>query len=245
MKGRKRRFFIIFLIILLAILLIFAIHMFRNTLILSSIDKMVTNLENNNQNIYARITTTDINGNITSTEHFLKDNIYKEVTKVDSPSTDNVDLLITTYIYPSSKKVFTEMENTRSLVIKDDLQSQVRGYHIDNATYAIIMNLGFNEDFSTKALASMSSIIRSVKVDNKDYYLIKNFINSGYMYDADAKEIMAYVEKDTGLPFKIVEIFEENGTTLEKISLFEYKFDCVTDSDMVEPDETMFSIQEE
>ena len=86
---------------------------------------------------------------------------------------------------------------------------------------------------------------KSVKIDNKDYYLIKNFINSDYMYDADAKEVMAYVEKDTGLPFKIVEIFEENGTTLEKVSLFEYKFDCVTDSDMVEPDETMFSIQEE
>ena len=44
---------------------------------------------------------------------------------------------------------------------------------------------------------------------------------------------------------KIVETLEKDGATFEKISSFEYKFDYVTDSDMIEPDEAIFSIQEE
>ena len=38
---------------------------------------------------------------------------------------------------------------------------------------------------------------------------------------------------------------EIDEKTLDKTTSFEYKFDYVTDSDMIEPNETMFSIQEE
>lgn len=245
MKSKKRRFLIITLILFLVILLLFMIYALRNALILSNIDKMVTNLENNNQNIYAKIVTNDISGNITSSEHFLKDNVYKRVTKLDNPATNNIDLIVTTFTYPSSQKVFTEIGDNRTLSINDSIKTPVRGYHVDNATYAIIMNIGHNENFFIQGLASISSNIKTVEIDGKEYYLIKNFISSDYMYDTDAKEIVAYVEKDTGLPFKIVETLEKDGATFEKISSFEYKFDYVTDSDMIEPDETMFSIHED
>ena len=56
--------------------------------------------------------------------------------------------------------------------------------------------------------------------------------------------MIAYVEKDTGLPIKLVEKIEENGAIKEHITEYKVEFDCVTDEDLVEPDISEYKIQE-
>ena len=49
------------------------------------------------------------------------------------------------------------------------------------------------------------------------------------------EKILVYVEKETGLTIKKVEIINENGQKSENIVTYEYKFDSVTDEDVKEP----------
>ena len=49
------------------------------------------------------------------------------------------------------------------------------------------------------------------------------------LYSEGTKEMQAYVEKETGLPVKTVELIEKDGKTVENVVTYEYKFDVVTD----------------
>ena len=57
-------------------------------------------------------------------------------------------------------------------------------------------------------------------------------------------KIKAYAEKATGLPVKYVEIVEENGQKTENVTEYEYRFNCVTDEELAEPDESQYELQE-
>lgn len=54
----------------------------------------------------------------------------------------------------------------------------------------------------------------------------------------------AYVEKDSGLPIKLIEIINNNGENIEKVITYKYEFNIVTDEDIKEPNSQEYKMQE-
>lgn len=55
----------------------------------------------------------------------------------------------------------------------------------------------------------------------------------------------AYVEQDSGLPIKLIEIINKNGENIEKVLTYKYQFNIVTDEDIQEPYSQEYKIQEQ
>ena len=75
----------------------------------------------------------------------------------------------------------------------------------------------------------------TVKIDGKEFYEVSGKYSPSTLYSENTEKISVYVEKETGLTIKKVEIINENGQKVENITTFEYKFDSVTDEDVKEP----------
>ena len=80
-------------------------------------------------------------------------------------------------------------------------------------------------------------------MDEKQCYELSSLYNSNFMYSENKKEIKAYIEKDTGLPIKLIEVVNENGKNVENVTTYKYQFNIVTDEDMQEPNNQEYVLQ--
>ena len=92
---------------------------------------------------------------------------------------------------------------------------------------------------------SLMARIRSVEQNEKDCYEVTYVYSSNILMPAEG-EFAIYIEKETGLTVKNKNgaIVNENGTEEPIVIDYEYKFDSVTDEDLVEPDISEYKIQE-
>ena len=86
-----------------------------------------------------------------------------------------------------------------------------------------------------RIINSILTSIKTVKIDGKEFYEVSGKYSPSTLYSENTEKISVYVEKETGLTIKKVEIINENGQKVENITTFEYKFDSVTDEDVKEP----------
>lgn len=118
----------------------------------------------------------------------------------------------------------------------------VRGSHIEApegvtpfASYTVISNVGYSNSLLERIINSILTSIKTVKIDGKEFYEVSGKYSPSTLYSENTEKISVYVEKETGLTIKKVEIINENGQKVENTTTFEYKFDSVTDEDVKEP----------
>ena len=128
-----------------------------------------------------------------------------------------------TYIEDGDKKTFSSYKNE---VIE-------RNIIINYASYNNIFELIYN---------SIVSRIYTDTLDEKECYVIESTANSNFLYGEDVINVKVYIEKDTGLCLKMVEVYDKNNEIKEYETLREYKFDSITDEDMKEPDISEYTI---
>lgn len=54
-----------------------------------------------------------------------------------------------------------------------------------------------------------------------------------------------YVEQDSELPIKLIEIINKNGENIKKVITYKYQFNIVTDEDIKEPNSQEYKMQEQ
>ena len=243
MEKKNRRMCKKILIVIGIILLLFILITVRKIIILSNIDNRVSDYENNKQNIYGKTVITDAENDITTSEVFVKGYIIKEtIERKIEDATIGKTVQIT---YPNERKLFIEYEGKKEVYISNET-APVRGAHIeDKVDYStsVIINFGYSISLPERILNSIVTSIKTVEVDGKECYELSSLHNSSMLYSEGTKEMQAYVEKETGLPVKTVELIEKDGKTIENVVTYEYKFDVVTAEDMQEPDINQYEVK--
>ena len=114
MKKTKMKIWKIILIVFLALLIAFIAIVTRRVIILSNIDKKVTDCENNNKNIYIK-TTLDYADYKSEIERFIKDDVDKVILKKTDLEGNEIKLIQITY--PNERKVYTEKNGIKVMNI--------------------------------------------------------------------------------------------------------------------------------
>lgn len=241
MEKKKTKLWKIILLILVIVLLAISIITIRKVLILSDLDKKVTDYENNNNNIYIK-TTFNFNDYNSQMERFIKDDVDKVILeKTDSSGIKSKIIQIT---YPNERKFYTEFKDNKILHIYSE-KAPTRGAHIEGSatvTYSSIMNFTYSISLPERILNSLVTKIKTTEVDGIKCYELSSLCSSNYIYDENATKLLVYINKDTGLPIKAIEKIKESGTLKENITTYEYKFNVVTDDDLKEPDNSEYTL---
>lgn len=239
----KKKIIKIFLLLILLLFLAFIILTIRKTIILLDIDNKVSNLENIKQNVYVK--TSSITSEYTlETERFIKDDIDKLI--LQRKNKDGTETKIIQYDNAERHRVYVEKDGniniTTDTVYEGISPKPVRDSHIEApegvtpfASYTIIPNAVYSNSLIERIINSMLTSLKTVKKGEKEFYEISGKYSSSTLYSENTEKISVYVEKETGLTIKKVEIINENGKSAENITTFEYKFDSVTDEDVKEP----------
>ena len=101
----------ILLLVIAIILCIFIAIVTRRTIILSEIDKKVTELENNSNNFYMKTTFIDEENYTASIERYIKDDVSKLVMEKTTPDGKNAKITEITYL--EKRKMFTEVNGVK------------------------------------------------------------------------------------------------------------------------------------
>ena len=229
------------LIIIAIILLIFIAIVLRKFIILADIDSKVSEYENNNGNIYSKIISTNSEYTI-QTEYYIKDDIIKYVLEKTDKNGEKTKL--TQITYPHERKLYAENANKKVMRVYKE-EAPVRGSHIETeapATISTIVNFGYSMSIPERIINSICTRIKSTEIDGKDCYELYGILGSNYLVSKGTK-IKAYAEKETGLPVKYIEYDKNNNQNVITTTEYEYEFNCVTDEDLIEPDESQYELQ--
>lgn len=228
------------LIILLIVVAVFVIFTLRKMFILISLDKKVSELENTKNNIYAKMVS-KIDGNTTESEIFIKNEIYKSSFTIKDE--EKTTLQVVQMTYPNERKVFNINENEKTLRIYNE-KAPVRGADLEysgEASYSVIVNFAHATILPERLMHSLFTKIKEVELDGKECYELIGSEKSLFIRTNETEKIYGYVEKETGLPIKRIDVMKDGS---ENITTYEYKFDIVTDEDLKEPDASEYKVQE-
>ena len=229
----------LFLIILLVFLLIGICLIGRKVTILTKLDKSVSNLEDTKDNIYMKINNVVDSAKEVETELFIKGDIEKAINVVKG-TTKRIQI-----VYPTERKVFIEAEGNKALSIyKETAAKRTTDVNAAPATHTVIPNYTHSMSFIERIVIALNTNIKSTSIDGKECYELSGMHSPIFLYHENSTNMSLYIEKDTGLPIKLVEKMEEDGKEKEYLTEYEIKFDVVTDEDLKEPDISEYTIQE-
>lgn len=207
-------------IILLILFILLLIHTIRNFIIIKGLQENFNNYRSsNNYHITSVAKETE---NITVTmNYYKKDN--KQVVFMER-KTEEENLKLTMYDNGERVDIFTEndKEKTCRLAVDTELM-QVN----------LVNYLETDNDWQT-FLGSIFARINKGKLNQKECYIVNNFVSPLFMNDSDKNEV--YLEKDTGLYIKSI-----MGSM---VTDREYEFDNVEDSIFTEPDISQYKLLE-
>ena len=229
MEKKKMKLWKKILIIIAILLIIFIIIVSRKVLILNSLNDKISKYENST-NAYSKVTTNLEDSKLEQMESFLKDDVIKTIAKFKNA--DNLDSTVIQFEYPDVMKTYIEDGDKKTF---SSYKNEVieRNIIINYASYNNIFELIYN---------SIVSRIYTDTLDEKECYVIESTANSNFLYGEDVINVKVYIEKDTGLCLKMVEVYDKNNEIKEYETLREYKFDSITDEDMKEPDISEYTI---
>lgn len=220
----KKRIFITILLIMIIIVGTLFINIARKIIIIKDLQSKISKYQEKD-NFYVKIITDSF-----TSEKFVKDNKIKEVLH---RNTDSGDIYIIQVTEDDEIRTYTINSNSKNLYImkteKNDERVKV-GSYVDA------------ENINELLYNSLVSKIYEEELDGEKCYVIDSLKNTNIgAYVSETTSIKIYLSKETGLAIKILET-EENGK--ENINeRLEYKFDCVTDENMEEPDREGLTIE--
>lgn len=218
-------------IVVLILFAILSIHTIRNYVIISSLQNKIQEKANSN-NIYRKIQNMEDGKERILNELYKKDEKIKYSIIMNGENTDFDKAFMQkseTYEIGNTITRFVEyMENGKEeKVMYEDKNND------DNENMSVLVKY-FDED--SLFINCIKTLIKSEKVDNKDYYVIIS--NDSNYSSGDYSKI--YVDKETALPMKIVEPYD-NG---EYMTYITYEFGTVTDKDFEFPDVSQYKKSE-
>ena len=240
MDKNKSKIEKVVLIILVIVVLIIIVMMFivgKKIKILKDLDNKVSSLEDNNNNIYMKTTVTTmvskIEGNISTSESFIKDDVCK--VSLERKNADGSNYNLVQMIYPEERKLFIDNNGTKTLNLYKE-KVPIRNSHIKEdmeSSYVALPNYAIGHTF----LQILFLSIEDVTMDEKECYKIE-------CKNATTRKV-CWIEKETGLGVMSISYNKINGIEYEsELSKKEVVFGTVTDEDLIEPDMSQYTIQE-
>ncbi len=206
-------------IILIVLIVIGLIYVARNYIIIKNLQNKISEYKNST-NFYVKTVASETNGTTITMESYTKDN--KQVVFIERNLNNEI---IKMSIYDNGEKINMYIETAESKIVRQDVKTIMVGN--------IYNSLEVENNWQT-FLSSLVSKIRAVKYNNKECYVISDFMSlSSLSFDKQT----IYVEKDTGLLVKV----EANGIITER----EQSFNNVNDLVFVEPDISQYTLQKD
>lgn len=241
----KKKIFKYILITILVIILCLIILVGKKMTIISKLDKRVRYYEDNKDNIYMKVVDKTVideeDEEIQSTaEIFLKGDVYKSVVETDTKNGEiskSIQML-----YPTERKEFSETGANKKLTVYSEEHVRSTDTRIAESTYTAIPNYAHYINFIELIKKALTTDIKFTQVNGKLCYELSSKTDSNE-YTQACK--YAYLEKDTGLPLRLVSESITDGKKVEYITDCEVKFDCVTDADIAEPNIAEYKLQEQ
>ena len=216
MKAKK--VFKIIGIILLVLFIILLIHTARNFIIISKIQNNFSKYKFSDNYHIASISK-ESDDDIHNMNFYKKDN--KQVSIIER-SIDNKIYRISLYNNGEKNDIF--WDNPEGKICQLDTESSIVTLNI--------VNVLDTDNIWQKIIGSLFSKIRSVTYNQKECYVVNNFMGVAFMNDAEKNEL--YIEKDTGLCIKSIQGNMENER--------QYEFNNVDDSIFIEPDISEYKV---
>lgn len=214
------------LMVIAIILIIFVMLTLRKFMIFTDLNNK-NKEQQSNTNVYTKVITEQI-----TTEAYRKGNIVKIVNERNG-------IVMTQLTKPEYRIVYTDDGVNKTRNVYDSYYDR----ELWDENQNIILNFADYFTLSEKIWNSICSKIKTETVDGQEYYVLSGH-NTRFMYDVNSIDLKVYINKNTGLPLKIVETIDENGNIRDKITMYEYQFDIVTDEDVAEFDSSEYEMQE-
>lgn len=214
---------IILLVLCISIIVLTA----RKMIILHAIQEKVAEYENST-NMYLK-TVSERSASVESFEKFILGDLEKDVIiSKDKPTK------VTQYITPTQRTMYIDSEEKKVMNIS----------HEENVLTSTtkVVNYGRYDNFVNLLSNSLLTRITTEKIDGKAYYVISGFTGS-FLYTEGTIDMKAYVDKETGLTKKMVELVNENGKKKTYTTTYTYQFNSVTPEDMQEPDRSAYTME--
>lgn len=217
MEKEKIKLWKIIVAILVILLVIFAINTIRKVIIFNDLQEKISKYEKS-ENMYSKI---DSEKSIT--ERFIKNDIDKLIIKYkDKPMT------VIQLKNGNECKNYTFFEETKKVTVTD-VNS------MDALRVAKINNTIDTNSFIDKLIKCITSKVSTETIDGKEYYVIDGKLSGSQLMLQNVISTKAYIDRETGLTMKIIEITKENNNKKEYITNYEYNFDSITDDEISEP----------
>lgn len=95
------------------------------------------------------------------------------------------------------------------------------------------MNFAYSISIPERILNSIVTKIKTVELDGIKFYELSSLCNTNFIYDQNATRLSVYIDKDTGLPVKLIEEIKKDNVVKENIT--------TTDEDIIEPDISQYT----
>lgn len=218
----KKKLLKIIGIILLVVIVLFLIHSIRNFIIISNLQDKVEKYANNDN--YHLHTISQQSEQVTLTTDYYKKN-NREVTFLERNSNGEITKIS---LYNNGERIDMFVDSPTTKTAKINTNALIPG--------TIVNALQTDNKWQT-FLYSILAKVRSTSFNNKDGYIIENFLSPFYLPSYENNTTKYIIEKDTGLLLKE----EVNNIVAEK----KYEFNSVDDNIFVEPDISQYTIQED
>lgn len=217
MEKEKIKLWKIIVAILVILLVIFAINTIRKVIIFNNLQEKISKYEKS-ENMYSKI---DSEKSIT--ERFIKNGIDKLIIKYkDKPMT------VIQLKNGNECKNYTFFEETKKVTVTDV-------NNMDALRVTKINNTINTNSFIDKLIKCITSKVSTETIDGKEYYVIDGKLSGSQLMLQNVISTKAYIDRETGLTMKIIEITKENNNKKEYITNYEYNFDSITDDEISEP----------
>lgn len=229
MENKKMKLWKNVLIVILTIFLIFLAFTIRKMIIISNLSNKIANYQKMD-NIYSK--SSNDYSSISTFEKYYKDGIEKDIITLPEKNSKAIQ-----FIYPNQRKVFIETPDTKNVSTSEE--NNVSSYspilvsYIDSITFPELL------------LTSLTSTICKDTINGKECYVLSSRSNPNFLYEPNAVSMKMYIEKDTGLTIRMVQVVKENNEKSLKTVNYEYSFGNVTDEDMMEPNILEYTVQED
>lgn len=222
---KKIKLWKVIILILIIGLVIFVINTIRKVAIINDMQNKISKYENS-ANIYSKI-----DSEKSTIERFIKDDIDKLIIKYkDKPVT------VVQYKNESECNNYTFFEESKKVTINNVTS-------MDMLRVSKVGNSVSTNSVMDKIIKSITSKIYTETVNEKEYYVIDGKMNENQLLQQNALSIKAYIDKETGLTMKLVEITKENDNSKkEHITNYEYSFDSITNDKISEPSITGYEV---
>ena len=217
MEKEKIKLWKIIVAILVILLVIFAINTIRKVIIFNDLQEKISKYEKS-ENMYSKI---DSEKSIT--ERFIKNDIDKLIIKYKDKPMTFIQLK-----NGNECKNYTFFEETKKVTVTDV-------NNMDALRVTKINNTINTNSFIDKLIKCITSKVSTETIDGKEYYVIDGKLSGNQLMLQDVISTKAYIDRETGLTMKIIEITKENNNKKEYITNYEYNFDSITDDEISEP----------